>query len=153
MRYSDQVEVDGRTYQVEGGSAEVAGAGPGAACELTVRAGDAGAGAVEARVAAPAGELAMVGEILQRSLSRLAHLAGAEAGSGPGGQRFRLRVAEDRRRYPKAWTAWSPDDDSRLLDGYRSGMDIGQLAAELGRKPRAIVSRLVKHGVVANAET
>jgi hypothetical protein len=80
-------------------------------------------------------------------------VAGAEAGSGPGGQRFRLRVAEDRRRYPKAWTAWSPDDDSRLLDGYRSGMDIGQLAAELGRKPRAIVSRLVKHGVVANAET
>jgi hypothetical protein len=62
-------------------------------------------------------------------------------------------MAEDRRHYPKAWSAWSPDDDSRLLDGYKSGMDVGQLAAELGRKPRAIVSRLVKHGVVANEET
>jgi hypothetical protein len=97
----------------------------------------------------------MVGEIVQRSLSGLAHLAGAAAGAraGGSGQRFRLRVAEDRRRYPKAWSAWSPDDDNRLLDGYRSGMDVGQLAAELGRKPGAVVSRLVKHGVVGNDES
>lgn len=151
MRYSDQLEVNGRTYQIEGGSAGAAGAGPGAECELTVRAGDAGPGAIEVRVAAPAGELALLGEIVQRSLSGLAH----PAGSGPGveGSRFRLRVAEDRRRYPKAWSAWSPDDDSRLLDGYKSGMDVGQLAAELGRKPGAIMSRLVKHGVVASQET
>jgi hypothetical protein len=153
MRYSDQLEIDGRTYQIEGGSAAAGGAGPGAECELTVRAGDAGSGAVEVRVAAPAGELALVGEIVQRSLSGLAHLAGAGAGASAGGQRFRLRMAEDRRHYPKAWSAWSTDDDSRLLDGYKSGMDVRQLATELGRKPRAIVSRLVKHGVVANEET
>jgi hypothetical protein len=54
---------------------------------------------------------------------------------------------------PKAWSAWSSDDDGRLLDGYRSGMDVGQLAAELGRKPGAILSRLVKHGVIAHQET
>lgn len=151
MRYSDQLEVNGRTYQIEGGSAGAAGAGPGAECELTVRAGDAGPGAIEVRVAAPAGELALLGEIVQRSLSGLAHLAGT--GAGGDGHRFRLRVAEDRRRYPKAWSAWSPDDDGRLLDGYKSGMDVGQLAAELGRKPGAILSRLVRHGVVTNKET
>jgi hypothetical protein len=93
MRYSDQLEVNGRTYQIEGGSAVV------------------------------------------------------------DGGRFRLRVAEDRRQHPKAWSAWSPDDDSRLLDGYKSGMDVDHLAAELGRKPGAILSRLVKHGVVAQQET
>jgi hypothetical protein len=150
MKYSDELLIDGRTYQIEGGSAGPAGD---AACELTVRAEDLGSGAVEVRVAAPAGELALVGEIVQRSLSGLAHLAAGGTGANPGGQRFRLRMAEDRRRYPKAWSAWSPDDDSRLLDGYRSGMDVGQLAAELGRKPRAVVSRLVKHGVVAREET
>jgi hypothetical protein len=32
-------------------------------------------------------------------------------------------------------------------------MDVGQLAAELGRKPGAILSRLVKHGVIAHQET
>jgi hypothetical protein len=152
MRYSDQLEIDGRTYQIEGGSAEAAGTGPDAECELTVRAEDAGSGAVEVRVAAPASDLALVGEIVQRSLSGLAHLAGAAPASA-GAQRMRLRVAEDRRRYPKAWSAWTPDEDSRLLDGYRSGMDVGQLSTELGRKPRAIMSRLIKHGVVANEET
>jgi hypothetical protein len=153
MKYSDQLEVGGRTYQIEGGSAGTAGAGPAVACELTVRADDPATGAFEVRVAAPAGELALIGEIVQRSLSGLAHLAGAGSAAQPGGQRFRLRIAEDRRQYPKAWSAWSPDDDSRLLDGYRSGKDIGQLAAELGRRPRAILSRLVKHGVVAREQS
>ncbi len=57
--------------------------------------------------------------------------------------------SEDRRRYANAWSSWSRADDERLLDSYRSGMDVDQLADELGRKPRAIVSRLVKHGLVA----
>jgi hypothetical protein len=145
MKYSDELEIDGRTYRIAGASGAAAGGG----CELTVRADDVGAGAVEVRVAGPAGELALIGDIVQRSLSGLAHLAGGRAGASQASQRLRLRQAEDRRQFPKAWSAWSPDDDSRLLDGYRSGMDVGQLAAELGRKPRAILSRLVKHGVVA----
>lgn len=145
MRYSDELEIDGRRYLVEAGSTGEAGG-----CELTIRAEDAGAGAVEVRATVPAGELALVGEVVQRSLSGLAHLVG---GGGTAGQRFRLRMAEDRRRYPKAWSAWSAEDDTRLLDGYRSGMEVDQLAEELGRKPRAILSRLVKHGVMADAET
>jgi hypothetical protein len=80
MKYSDELEIDGRTYRIAGASGAAAGGG----CELTVRADDVGAGAVEVRVAAPAAEL-----------------------------------------------------------------DVGQLAAEPGRKPRPILSRLVKHGVVA----
>jgi hypothetical protein len=142
MKYSDELDIDGRSYRI-------AGAAAGGGCELTVRADDVGAGPVEVRVTAPAGELALVGEIVQRSLSGLAHLAGGGTGGGQASQHFKLRQAEDRRQYPRAWSAWTPDDDSRLLDGHRSGMDVGQLATELGRKPRAILSRLVKHGVVA----
>jgi hypothetical protein len=91
MKYSDQLEINGRTYQIEGGSAGTgstgtgstgtAGAGPELPCELTVRAEDVGAGPVEVRVVAPAGDLALVSEIVQRSLTGLAHLAGAGGGS------------------------------------------------------------------------
>lgn len=154
MRYFDELVIDGRTYVVEGGSTEPTPAVPANRYELTVRADGSGHGGVEAHVTAPASELAMLGEIPQRSLSGLAHLATGGNGSGttPASQRFRIRMAEDRRRYPKAWSAWTPADDERLLDGYRSGMDMDQLADELGRKPRAVLSRLVKHGVGGPAE-
>ncbi len=185
MKYSDKLEIGGRTYVIEGGSAEMSnsvraggdaadtvaevlgtagitgtdptstdltGTGAAGRCELTVRGGDAHQGGVEVRVVAPASELALLGEIVQRSLAGLAHLAGGTAPT-PAGQRFRTRVAEDRRRYPKAWSAWGPDEDERLLDGYRSGTTVEQLAAELGRKPRAVVSRLIKHGVVAGEDS
>jgi hypothetical protein len=144
MRYSDELEINGRRFHVE------ASTGADSDCSLTVRADDVGEGAVEVHGTLPRADLAMVGEVVQRSLSGLAQLA---SGSGPSvaGQRFKLRMAEDRRKYPKAWTAWSTDDDTRLLDGYRSGLDVNQLATELGRKPRAILSRLVKHGVAGTA--
>lgn len=140
MRYSDELEINGRRFHIEAADED-------GGCRLAVRADDVGQGAVEVHGTLPVGDLAAVGEVVQRSLSGLAQLSGGAAPS-VAGQRFKLRMAEDRRRYPKAWTAWSPDDDSRLLDGYRAGMDVTQLATELGRKPRAVVSRLVKHGVV-----
>jgi hypothetical protein len=145
MRYSDELAVEGRLFRIEAGS--VRDADP-EAFELSVRADDAGGGPVEVRALLPAAELAVVGEIVQHSLAGLARLAGG-AGTTVGGERFKVRIAAARQRHPKAWTSWTSDDDSRLMAGYQSGVSLDKLAEELGRGPRAIVSRLVKHGVVA----
>ncbi|WP_213452935.1 SANT/Myb domain-containing protein [Rhizomonospora bruguierae] len=151
MRYSDELAVSGRLFRIEitsAGPSGIGGRGPDA-YEMTVRADDDGAGPVEVHASMPAGDLAVVGEVVRHSLSGLARLAGSGGGVAGGGENFKVRIAAARQRHPKAWTAWTPEEDERLLAGYRSGSDVKQLADELGRGPRAIVSRLVKHGVGA----
>lgn len=56
----------------------------------------------------------------------------------------RPKLGEIRARYPNAYERWSAVDDERLAAGYRDGRSVEDLAAELGRQPRAVESRLAK---------
>ncbi|MCX4602398.1 hypothetical protein OG402_18170 [Streptomyces anulatus] len=53
-----------------------------------------------------------------------------------------------RTKYPNAYQPWAPDNEERLLALYRDGSkDPADLAAEFGRQPSAIRSRLAKLGL------
>ena len=54
-----------------------------------------------------------------------------------------------RRAHPNAGRAWSPADDARLSWGFQAGWSISSAAEELGRRPNAIRSRLVRLGLLA----
>ena len=142
MEYRDELEVSGRLFRVEGRTAPV---GPADGYDVRIVADDVGTGPIELRASVPAADLTVLGEVTSQVLAGLGRLAGA---TPAGNDRFRVRVATDRQRHPNAWTAWTPDDAARVLAGYRAGTTVEELAEELGRKPRAVISRLIKHGMV-----
>lgn len=47
---------------------------------------------------------------------------------------------------PNAGKAWEPAEDARLDAAFAQGVEVKQLAQELGRTPWAVESRLVKLG-------
>jgi hypothetical protein len=47
---------------------------------------------------------------------------------------------------PNAGKAWDPQEDARLDAAFAQGIELKQLAQELGRTPFAVESRLVKMG-------
>jgi hypothetical protein len=47
---------------------------------------------------------------------------------------------------PNAGKPWSPEDDARVEEGFDAGLEIKQLAADLGRTRFAVESRLVRMG-------
>lgn len=55
-------------------------------------------------------------------------------------------VRDVRGQHPKAYAAWSPADDQRLLARHRQGASVAELAREFGRRAGAIESRLVRLG-------
>ncbi|GAB4143095.1 MAG: hypothetical protein Fur0046_20000 [Cyanobacteria bacterium J069] len=55
-------------------------------------------------------------------------------------------VEDIRETYPKAYAAWTKDEDRRLWQRYQQGAKINDLAQEFQRKPGAIRSRLKKLG-------
>ncbi|MGW7367898.1 hypothetical protein ACWGI8_31870, partial [Streptomyces sp. NPDC054841] len=74
------------------------------------------------------------------------------ASVAPAGSRGSSRQPKDpaaiRAKYPNAYQPWSPVDEERLLALYREGStDPADLAAEFGRQPSAIRSRLAKLGL------
>jgi hypothetical protein len=57
------------------------------------------------------------------------------------------RPARPRRALPpNAGKAWDAQEDARLDAAYAQGIEVKQLAQELGRTPFAVESRLVKMG-------
>ncbi|MFE0131255.1 hypothetical protein ACFWY6_06690 [Streptomyces sp. NPDC059037] len=53
-----------------------------------------------------------------------------------------------RARFPKFGQPWSAEDEAKLMTLYREGQhDFDELAAEFGRQPTAIRSRLAKLGL------
>lgn len=79
--------------------------------------------------------------------------AGTGAGTGNGAGRADeaaaqvAYVAEVRRKHPKAYTAWSADDEARLAELFRAGRSVEELMAEFGRQRGGIMSRLEKLGL------
>lgn len=50
---------------------------------------------------------------------------------------------------PNAGKAWSAQEDAALETAYEAGIDLKQVAQELGRTPFAVEQRLIKLGKVA----
>jgi len=59
------------------------------------------------------------------------------------------RLAEMRRRHPRAYEKWSPEEDGRLKRLFQAGVGIQQMARDLQRQPSAISSRLSKLGMAS----
>lgn len=56
---------------------------------------------------------------------------------------YESRMAEIKRRYPRAYERWTPEEDRRLLMLAESTSN-SKIAVELQRQPSAIASRLAK---------
>jgi hypothetical protein len=58
------------------------------------------------------------------------------------------KLKEIRRKYPRAFEKWTPEEDMRLIAACKRGESYGDIAPSHGRKASAIRSRLVKLGVL-----
>lgn len=54
------------------------------------------------------------------------------------------RMADVRAAHPNAYARWTPDEEERLVERFRAGTSIAELARGLGRQPSGIRSRLKK---------
>lgn len=52
-----------------------------------------------------------------------------------------------RQEYPNAYDPWTEEDDARLMELWREGLSIDELAEHFGRKRGAIISRMKKLGL------
>ena len=53
---------------------------------------------------------------------------------------------------PKTGTPWSEEEDAILRSGRQNGRSVEQLAADLGRTPNAVATRLARLGPGGDAE-
>lgn len=65
---------------------------------------------------------------------------------------YERRMAEIKRRHPRAYTPWSPEEDRELDAMFRRGEIAAAMAVHLGRQPSAIRSRLAKLGLGGPAD-
>lgn len=59
---------------------------------------------------------------------------------------YAKRLAEIRKRYPRAYISWTAEEEERLLANLSNGVPMDELANLLERRPSAIRSRLRKLG-------
>ena len=71
---------------------------------------------------------------------------GTRAGTVPPSGDKSYDVASIRRTYPRAYRKWTPEEDAKLKALVARGKSSRELAAELQRRPGAILSRLRKLG-------
>jgi hypothetical protein len=57
-------------------------------------------------------------------------------------------VERIRRQHPKVYARWTEEEDLSLKEAYERGRTLEELAAQLGRQPGGIQSRLRKLGLV-----
>jgi ATP-dependent DNA helicase RecQ len=69
------------------------------------------------------------------------------------GRNFSERQIEVRKTHPRAWERWSDEEDAHVIQLAASGKGVDDVAAELGRQPRAIELRMVKLGLIEAAPT
>ena len=66
-------------------------------------------------------------------------IRGNASSTAPANDSYIDRV---RRTHPRAYESWTHEEDRRLLEMFDSGRSIDDIAADSGRRPSAIVSRL-----------
>ncbi len=52
--------------------------------------------------------------------------------------------AKIRQKYPEAWKKWSKEQEDALVEYFRRGLSVEEIADKLGRRPSAIHKRLIK---------
>lgn len=147
MRFSDEITIGERTYQIDVHRGDTA---PDTPYELTIS-DDSEDGARLAGQAV-AGELTGLATAVYRTMLGLAQLTGEAPVSGresaQSRERRRARLDALRQEHPNAGMPWAADDDARLIESFQTGADLRPLAAELGRRPSALVSRLRAKGLL-----
>jgi DNA-binding NarL/FixJ family response regulator len=63
---------------------------------------------------------------------------------GDTGSTYEQRMAEIRQKHPRAYEAWTEDEEAQLTELHQSGKQPAEIAAQLQRQPGAIRSRLAK---------
>lgn len=71
----------------------------------------------------------------------------AGRGEEQGGKVEPSSMAKARADHPRAYEAWTKDEEAELMELSRSGHDMHAIAGKLGRQPSAIRSRLQRLGV------
>lgn len=152
MRFSDEVTIGERTYQIDVRRGDTAAGTP---YEVTITDGvDDGAHLAGQAVA---GELTSLATAVYRTMLGLAQLTGEAAPSAresaQARERRRAQLDAMRQEHPNAGMPWAADDDARLVEAFRAGADLRPLAGELGRRPSALVSRLRSKGLIDLVES
>ena len=55
-------------------------------------------------------------------------------------------IDQAKQSHPRAYEMWTPEEEQQLKSMFESGSSIDQIAAELGRQPSAVTSRLSRSG-------
>jgi len=55
-------------------------------------------------------------------------------------------LAELQRRFPRAYARWTAEEEQRLIDAFRAGKALDEIAAVHGRTPGGVLSRLTLVG-------
>ncbi len=55
-------------------------------------------------------------------------------------------IGQARQSHPRAYEMWTPEEEQQLKSMFESGRSIDEIAAELGRRPSAVTSRLSHSG-------
>jgi len=71
-----------------------------------------------------------------------------ERGAAVGSVEWRESI---KKRYPRAYLPWSPEEDDNLRAEYSKGQTVGEMCSNHQRQPGGIRSRLVKLGLVGQA--
>jgi len=61
-----------------------------------------------------------------------------------------LNLSKIREKYPRAFEKWSTREDNELMDLFKTGHPISEIAKQLKRKESAIRSRLEKFELIGN---
>ena len=62
----------------------------------------------------------------------------------PTAAAFANRMEEIKSKFPNAWSAWSPEEDQKLIEEFNSGLKVRKLSESHGRTRGGIRSRLRK---------
>jgi hypothetical protein len=133
MSLEREVTEGGRTYQI------TASVLPDGRTEISVRSGPVDA--IELN------ELS--GFIAREDLPVIARIIKPELASIAAWQGIPLddrsyTLAERRREHPNAYRSWTEAEERRLLELYRTGIAIREIAKQLGRRPGGVTARLEK---------
>jgi hypothetical protein len=79
-------------------------------------------------------------------------LSNAEPSSTGSVPSFPSFIERARATHSRAWARWTRDEDARLTLLFHQGMSRAALVRELGRQPGAVRSRLLKLGLISDAD-
>lgn len=133
MSLEREVTDGGRTYQI------TASILPDGRTELSVRSGPVDAMELNELSGIIAREdLPVIARILKPELASIAAWQGIQLDDRA------YTLAERRREHPNAYRSWSEAEEQRLLELYRTGIPIREIAKQLGRRPGGVTARLEK---------